>query len=102
MVDFGSRNLHLRFLQALEDAVDAIFLDRHLQCSARAMLHCPLRNARHLLALPDKVGVGHLSNPLFQHNPWARVVPQVSIRTASGILSMNLQPPLLLPRVLAD
>lgn len=102
MVGFGSRNLHLRFLLAPEDAVDVIFLDRHLQFSAQAMLHYPFQNARHLQALPDKVGVGHPSNPLFQHNPRARVVPQGFTQIASGILSMNLQPRLLLPRVLAD
>lgn len=102
MVGFGSRNLRLRFLPAPEDAVDAICLDRHLQCSVQAMLPYLLRNARHLRALPDKVGVGHPSNPLLQANQRAQALPRVFTQIALEILSMNLQPPLLLHRVLAD
>jgi hypothetical protein len=103
MVGFDSRNLPLIFLLVLEeDVVDVICLDKHLQCSAQAMLPCPPRNARHLQALADKVGVGHPSNLAPQHNQQAQVLLRGFIRIVSGILSMSLQPPLLLPRALAD
>lgn len=102
MVGFGSRNLHLRFPLALADGVDATLLDKPLQCSAPAMLLYPLRNARHPQALPDKAGVGHPSNPLLQANQRAQALPRVFTQIALEILSMNLQPPLLLHRVLAD
>ena len=102
MVGFDSRNPHLIFLLALEeDAVDVICLDKHLQCSAQAMLPCPPRNARHLQALADKVDVDHPSN-LSPHKQQAQVLHRGFIRIVSGILSMSLQPPLLLPRALAD
>lgn len=102
MVGFGSQNLPLRFLPALADGVDATLLDKPLPCSAPAMLLYPLRNARHPQVLPDKVGVGHPSNPLLQHNLRARPLPRGSTQIALGIWSMNLQPPPLLPRALAD
>lgn len=102
MVGFGSRNLHLRFLLALADGVDATLLVKPLQCSAPAMLLYPLRNARHPQVLPDKLGVGHPSNPFLQHNPQLRPLPRGFTQIALGILSMNLQPPPLLPQALAD
>lgn len=102
MVDFGSWNLHLRFLLGLEDAVDVTFLDKPLQCSVQAMLPYPLRNARHPRALLDKMSVEHPSNLLLQHSPRVRPVPRAFTQIVSGILSMSLQPPLLLLQALVD